>query len=121
MYASSGYGDFQNPQELGSYYSNQFTNYAGGRIKISAGSAEINGTISARGKGCGSGGSVNIDITNGGSIKGIGSLDVSVSPYQTYGYGSGGRVAVSGYSQLSSAIARNVVLDGGSFGGCGTV
>jgi len=120
MYGSGGYGDFQTPQELGSWYSYQFTNYAGGRVKITASSAQINGTITARGNGCGSGGSINIDITNGGSITGTGSIDVSVSPYQNYWYGSGGRVAISGYSTLSTTIAKNVVLDGGSFGGCGT-
>jgi hypothetical protein len=118
----SVYGDFMNPQDLGSFYSNFNLHYAGGRISIQAESAVISGTLSARGLGSASGGSINIQITGGTPLLGDGLLDVSVSSTQSgFNTAGGGRIAISGYTTISPTMLRRVNLAGGGGAGCGTL
>ena len=61
-----------------------------------ASSALIDGTISARGFGRASGGSINLQIFGGGTISGSGILDVAVLTKDNYNYGGGGRISLTG-------------------------
>ena len=104
----NGYGDFRNPDHLGSSYG---SNYAGGRITIGIeGNLKLDGAIEAKGYHGGSGGTVNIRVA-GGEVEGNGKIDISVQSGGSYG-GGGGRAAITGYSQINPAILKNVVMDG---------
>jgi hypothetical protein len=119
----TAYGSFQNPNDLGCAYYYYYTSYAGGRVRIIAGSMDVNGTISARGIGAASGGSINIALTTG-AIIGSGVLDVSSvsSGTSSYDCGSGGRLAITGFTVMSNEIFANIKMNGAhvSYGGTGT-
>jgi hypothetical protein len=132
------YGSVSQPIDLGSGGSYDNASNGGGAIKIfSAGTVTINGTINADGathtpafSSPGSGGSIWIDaptITTAsvGTITAAGGN--RTSGCSGGGAGGGGRIALTGWTTLSSSITRtayggtNACVGTKTFGGAGTV
>ena len=128
------YGDYRNPNELGSGGAGDATRAGagGGLIRLVAGTAQIDGTIQANGTGGinwyavggpGSGGGIRIDV---GTLRGRGM--VSANGGQAAGgtgSGGGGRVAIYYGVVDGFGLATNVTAHGGTGGngpgGVGTV
>eukprot|EP00729_Bicosta_minor_P026854 gene26854-19885_t len=90
---------------------------AGGRIHIVCGSIRLdtNAQIVAKGAGSASGGTINIQLRNGGNVEGAGLIDVGVTAYtgsHSFRRAGGGRVAILDYGDLSAAILNRVGMDG---------
>jgi RHS repeat-associated protein len=130
------YGDFRNPNNVGSGGGSPFTasqgGHGGGLVRIVAQNLNLNGLINANGgnaaqdccAGGGSGGGVRIDV---GTLSGTGQITANGGGATTDGYGGGGgRVAVyyqnaTGFD-LSRISAFGSVGNGtGIAGGAGTV
>ena len=127
------YGDYRNPNELGSGGGGNGGHgggSGGGLIRITAGSAVVDGVIAANGAdgyyvnayhdgGGGSGGGIRLDVgtlSGAGWIRAEGGGVISGSG----GSGGGGRVAIY-YWDTMTLPAGNVLVDGGSGGvGAGT-
>ncbi|MBM4025373.1 MAG: hypothetical protein FJ280_08190, partial [Planctomycetes bacterium] len=121
------YGDYANPNELGS--GGGYGNVGGGLVRITAGSAQIDGSISANGgaggwnTSGGSGGGVFLDV---GALSGSGTISANGGTgIADPGGGSGGRVAMY-YDTLSGFDLTRVTAYSGSAwwgnaGGVGTV
>ena len=119
---SKAYGSISDPMDLGRYSNKakyslcKYSGYAGGLIKIATKHLVLNGTIAARGKGCSSGGTVNIKITGSGTVTGTGLIDVSTyssgSDYRHYEQSGGGRISLTGYSSVSADIVERAKTDG---------
>jgi len=129
------YGDLMNPNEAGSGGSGaSSTGYScypggngGGLVRITAGSALVNGSILADGSGVcyggGSGGGITI---NTGTLSGTGTIRAQGGASSSgYGAGGGGRIAV--YYTDKTGYAGTITVKGGSSdsvgenGGAGTV
>jgi len=122
------YGDFRNPNELGS--GGHSGKSGGGLIRIAASALHLDGGISANGgssgndAGGGSGGGIFLDI---GTLSGEGSISANGGNcYGGYwaGAGGGGRVAVR-YNSLAGfdCVSQVSVTGGGTYrsGGAGTL
>eukprot|EP00039_Didymoeca_costata_P029050 m.23062 g.23062 ORF g.23062 m.23062 type:complete len:1500 (-) comp7463_c0_seq1:80-4579(-) len=130
-YSNSGRGNALHPDELGISQTSSPKN-AGGRIKIKASSAQLDGTLSARGSCGGTGGSVHLFVTRGG-VMGTGTVDVSAAEcaadsHVWFYVSGGGRIAIHGYTKISSDIIRFAKADGSFLatsdnynGGAGTI
>ena len=121
--ANKTYGDFREPVEPGSGSSNVA---GGGLLRITSGSAVVDGVIRANGANgsyyspCGgSGGGI---LLNAGILSGNGAVQANGGAgYGSYGGGGGGRVALYAWDTMTLS-ASNAVANGGSGGGqAGTV
>ena len=130
------YGDYRNPDELGSGGSNASISSAspggpgagGGLVQITATTADIDGAIRANGNtgwnyyGVGGGGSGGGVYLNVGTLSGAGTIQANGGGGGEGG--GGGRVAID-YNDMSNFTAANVTANagnaGGSSGGAGTV
>eukprot|EP00039_Didymoeca_costata_P016269 m.287876 g.287876 ORF g.287876 m.287876 type:complete len:335 (+) comp16368_c0_seq16:973-1977(+) len=84
----------------------------GGRIKATVGTLSLDGRIEARGICSATGGTVNIQVS-GGPVTGNGTIDVGVTSCSaSKAMGSGGRVAISGFTFISTSILKNARADG---------
>jgi hypothetical protein len=116
-YSNLAYGSVSDPDDLGSFATSYSDYYPGGLVLVTAGSLDLAGEISARGKRLSSGGTVNMKITGAGAITGSGAIDVSVVR-QSSGCdgnsngGGGGRVPVTGFGSITTAVLDNVKMDG---------
>ena len=118
------YGDYHDPQEWGSGGGSSYSSGAGGGlIRITAGSAQIDGAILANGVsavgyngGGGSGGGIYLSV---GKVGGRGLVSASGGSSSYHGGGSGGRVAVY-YTSLNGFDAATQVVTHGGEGGHGT-
>ncbi|CAB1058049.1 hypothetical protein formerly called flagellar hook-length control protein FliK, partial [Olavius sp. associated proteobacterium Delta 1] len=121
------YGDYRNPDHLGSggggyydYYAggDQPGGYGGGLVRIKASSITLLGSIKADGggsgrRGAGSGGGIWIET---GSLEGTGTISASGGIGSSSGSstgGGGGRVAVY-YGDISGFDTANIVAYGGT-------
>ena len=118
------YGDYHDPQEWGSGGGRSYSSGAGGGlIRITAGSAQIDGAILANGVsvvndngGGGSGGGIFLTV---GKLSGRGVVSANGGSSSNQGGGSGGRVAFY-YTSLSGFDAATQVVAHGGVGGKGT-
>ena len=123
------YGDFTNPNKLGSGGSR--TGNGGGLVRITAGTAEINGSIHANGypgyrSTAGSGGGIRLDV---GTLSGSGTITADGGTQGlTFQGGGGGRIAVYAETFDGFDYETQVTAYGGSSnagdsyrGGAGTV
>lgn len=90
---------------------------AGGLIKVSCGSLvlDADARIEAKGVGSGSGGSINIQLKDGGTVTGSGVIDVGVTEYtgsHSFRRAGGGRAAVLDYGSITDEIVANFRMDG---------
>ena len=120
------YGDFTNPNELGSGGGQYFSSYAGGNggglVKITAGTLQVDGSIAADGGGAGSGGSggggsgggVNIHVS---TLSGSGTISAKGGA-GLGGSGGGGRIAM--YYDTMTLSTTNIIAFGGKTGSGGT-
>jgi len=130
------YGDYHDPANLGSGSGSSSPSPGGGLIRITAGSAQIDGAILANGAsatGCGAlgGGSGGGLLLNVGALSGSGRLaanggDSTYCSGSSGGSGGGGRVAVyyttlSGFDLLNKVTAHAGAGNGASPGSVGTV
>jgi hypothetical protein len=117
-YNSVGYGSSSDPVDLGTRGSTSDrckNNMAGGVIRIHAGDLDLKpkGTISAKGIGCSSGGSVNVKITDGGEVTGSGVIDASaITGGGRMEKSGGGRISLTGYSSVAETIISAATADG---------
>ena len=109
------YGDFTNPNELGSGGSR--TGSGGGLVRITAAAAEINGSIKADGttgyrSTAGSGGGIRLDV---GTLSGSGMITAD-GGYEiwTFQGGGGGRIAIYADTFDGFDYATQVTAHGGS-------
>ena len=109
------YGDFVNPNELGSGGSR--TGSGGGLVRITAAAAEINGSIKADGttgyrSTAGSGGGIRLDV---GTLSGSGMITAD-GGYEiwTFQGGGGGRIAIYADTFDGFDYATQVTAHGGS-------
>ena len=130
------YGDYHDPSNLGSGSGSSSPSPGGGLIRITAGSAQIDGAILANGAsatGCGAlaGGSGGGLLLNVGTLSGSGRLaanggDSTYCSGLSGGSGGGGRVAVyyatlSGFDLSNKVAAHAGAGNGASPGSVGTV
>jgi hypothetical protein len=106
------YGDFTNPNELGSGGSGSS---GGGLVRITASDAVIDGVIRANGastsNGRGAGGGIRLDVD---TLSGSGTISANGAGASTsVGAGGGGRVAIY-YCDTISLPAANVTANGGN-------
>ena len=129
------YGDFRNPNEVGSGgggFQGAPAGNGGGLVRIIAQSIVLDGSIRANGGSAtnfsagGSGGGIRLDA---GSLSGMGSMSANGSPASPLaggGGGGGGRIAIY-YQSASTFNSTNVSAFGATFtgssinGGAGTV
>jgi hypothetical protein len=119
---SSPYGDISNPMDLGSMSRGGSRGSlcgesagGGGLIVITTNHLALNGTISARGQGCSSGGTVNIKITDSGDVTGDGLIDASVQRMDmkyAFEKAGGGRISLTGYGSASGEIISRANVAG---------
>ena len=114
---SAIYGSFVDPVDLGRVPSYTLCGgaKAGGLVSIECGGLAMSAqsAIMAKGKGCSSGGSINIKLLRNGLVDGNGTIDVGVEASKANDrYAGGGRASVTGYGYLSPAILANVRMDG---------
>ena len=129
--ANNVYGDYKNPNELGSGGGSSSGSYGGGSggglARIAAGNITLDGGIYANGgggtavnTGCGSGGGLYI---NTGTLSGIGSINASGGSNTSSG-GGGGRIAVY-YNDITGFDTNKITAYGGDGssgdGGAGTI
>ncbi len=122
------YGDYRNPNELGSgssYYGNTGA-AGGGLVRIVANSLTLDGTINANGNtstygGGGSGGGIRLDV---GTMSGVGSINALGGNGGNRGGGGGGRIALY-YTADMAGFTGSISAYGGTgnygHGGAGTV
>ncbi len=120
------YGDYHNPDEQGSGGANSgYTGggTGGGLVRITAGSAEIDGAILANGQtpsqcGAGSGGGI---LLNVGTLEGIGQITANGGNANGWNgtSGGGGRVAIYTWNNFTLP-ASNIVALAGSGGNAST-
>ena len=118
------YGDFRNPNELGSGGGTDLGNgNGGGLVRITAGSLVIDGLIAANGRdgfdyynrAAGSGGGIRIDVTD---LSGSGAIRADGgNGSQDGGSGGGGRVAI--YYATTTGFSLDRVTAHGGNGGSG--
>ena len=121
------YGDYADPNELGSGGSR--TGSGGGLVRITAGAAEINGSIRTdgtegyRGTG-GSGGGIRLDV---GTLSGSGLITANGGGLgSAFQCGSGGRIAIyadafDGFDYTTQVTAHGGVNSGSNSGATGTL
>ena len=124
---NTAYGDYHNPNELGSGGAGGTPGVGGGLVRITAGSAQINGAILANGGGGGyyggGGGSGGGILLNVGTLSGVGTIAANGGgggndQQGGGGGGGGGRVAVYTWKAMSLS-SNNVTAIGNSQGGVG--
>ena len=124
--ANAVYGDYRNPNDLGSGSGTYGqSGSGGGLVRITAGSAQIDGQILANGETSYNGGSGGGVYLNAGALSGSGTINANGGSANGNNGGGGGRVAIY-YSSLSgSVLTNNVAAIGGSgpsgAGSAGTV
>jgi hypothetical protein len=133
---NSAYGDYLNPNDLGSGGSpGGSTGAGGGLVRISAGSAQIDGAILANGgaassgMGGASGGGIRLDVgtlSGSGQIAANGANGHYVENANWGGSGGGGRVAVyyanaDGFDLTNRVMAHGGTGTGSAVGSVGTV
>jgi uncharacterized repeat protein (TIGR01451 family) len=120
------YGDYLNPNELGSGGGESWNQggHGGGLVRLSAATAEIDGSILARGGNgysygntAGSGGGIRLDL---GTVSGEGLIAADGGDgYGSGGSGGGGRIAVYYDTNDDFELEENITAHAGS-GGSGT-
>jgi RHS repeat-associated protein len=119
------YGDYHNPDELGSG-SGPYNNGAsgGGLVQITAGTARVDGTILANGGNGYDGGSGGGILLNIGTLSGAGQINANGGAASADDGGGGGRVAIY-YGANTFNLSNNATASGGqgsaSSGSAGTV
>ncbi len=126
--ANDVYGDYRNPNELGSGGADINAGgggAGGGLIRITAASAQVDGKILANGQtpsqcGAGSGGGIYLNV---GTLSGVGLIAANGGPGNGWNGtpGGGGRVAVYYNSATNFNLLANVTAHSGGGAGVGTV
>ena len=124
--ANAVYGDYQNPNDLGSGSGTYGqSGSGGGLVRITAGSAQVDGQILANGETSYNGGSGGGIYLNVGTLSGSGIIHANGGSATGNSGGGGGRVAVFYTSLSGSVLTNNVTAIGGSgpsgAGSAGTV
>ncbi len=108
------YGDYRNPDELGSGSGPYGGGGAGGGlVQITAGTAQVDGTILANGGNSYDGGSGGGILLNVGTLSGGGQINANGGNGTGNDGGGGGRVAIY-YSANTFNLSSNVTANGGS-------
>jgi len=124
--ANAVYGDYQNPNDLGSGSGTYGqSGSGGGLVRITAGSAQVDGQILANGETSYNGGSGGGIYLNVGPLSGSGTINANGGSAEGNSGGGGGRVAVFYTSVSGFDLTNNVTAIGGSgpsgAGSAGTV
>jgi len=117
--ANAVYGDYHNPNELGSGGGGSA---GGGLVRITAGTAAVDGAIRANGAGSGLAGSGGGIMLNVGTLAGAGSISANGGAGWGGGVpagGGGGRVAIYTWGGVMTLAATNVTANGGTGGAPG--
>ena len=113
---SAVYGDYHNPNELGSgsgTYANAGAS-GGGLVRITAATAQVDGAILANGgNGPDQGGSGGGVLVNAGTLSGSGRITANGGAGNNYDGGGGGRVAIY-YSSNTFNLSSNVTATAGN-------
>jgi hypothetical protein len=108
------YGDYHNPNQLGSGSGTYSGGSAGGGLlQIAVGTADVNGTILANGGAGDSGGSGGSLLLNVTTLTGIGKIAANGGAGNNHDGGGGGRVAIY-YGTSTFNFSSNVTANGGS-------
>ena len=115
--ANAVYGDYRNPNELGSgggAFDGPTQGAGGGLVRISAGNVQVDGKILANGQASGgsggSGGGIWLSV---GSLNGTGTISASGANGNSYCGGGGGRVAVL-YGTANFNLTNNILANAGT-------
>jgi len=111
--ANAVYGDYHDPNELGSGSgANDGGGSGGGLVRITAGTAQVDGTILANGYTNTDGGSGGGVLMNVVKLSGAGYISANGGAGNSYSGGGGGRVAVYTWTALLLP-AGNILANGG--------